>query len=182
MRRVKKWLTHEVRSECADDPVAHLSSAPSSRSLATPTQLSCTATFSTVSCSSENLRREWGGHRNPMSLPPCPTTFCFWCFFWRSCSRRTSKKNPWDGQRWRRHFEPKIKYTEILLSEIKYMPRDLSQHQRNGASRRLTTGQGQRARGAAAPRTWQPGVLHSFRIPDRRTGSDGQLKTRSGED
>ena len=75
--RSKKQLTHEVRSKCADDPVAHLSSAPSSRSLATPTQKSCTATLLTVSCSSENLRREWGGHRNPMSLPPCPTTiFC----------------------------------------------------------------------------------------------------------
>ena len=66
--------------QCTDDPVTHLSSAPSSRSLATPTQLFRKATFSTVSRSSENLRREWGGHRDPMSLPPLPYHVLFLVF------------------------------------------------------------------------------------------------------
>ena len=67
-------LTHEVRSGCADDPIR----APLLRSLlkkfghtdAEELHDNIINGFMLI----ENLWREWGGHRDPMSLPPCPTT------------------------------------------------------------------------------------------------------------
>ena len=83
-------------------------------------------------------------------------------------------------------------HTKILLSEIE-IERDMGQigtirsnNEPERPDNRLP-GQGQRARGAAAPRTWRLGVLRTFRAPAKsdRIGPDQTLvedRARSDHD
>ena len=70
----KNGLTHEVRSGCAGDPIR----APLLRSLLKKFGYTDAEelhdNFINGFMLIENFWREWGGHRDPMSLPPCPTT------------------------------------------------------------------------------------------------------------
>ena len=104
----------------------------------------------------------------------------------------TNSQNPWDGQLWRRDFEPKIQaHSDPALRDRD--ERDMGQigtirssNEPERPDNRLP-GQGQRARGAAAPRTWRLRVLRTFRAPARsdRIGPDQTLvedRARSGHD
>jgi hypothetical protein len=143
--RMRRVLTRVVRSGCADDPVYAplLLSLLNKFGYTDAEMLHDNITYGFMLFG--KLKEGVGWPSKPDVAAPLPyhefvpllaVTFA-----------TNSQKNPWDGQRWRRDLEPKIQVhgdpdlrdrSRTRHGQIE----SLSQHQRNAAPRRLTTGPG----------------------------------------